>query len=101
MYSNGQYKFGGGWDADDFVFVTIETGGLCTLKKVQAIHLVAEGICVISIVLVCAVLASMAAGVLMAYGICYGMFALFRIHARQVAVELAGDVTSAPRTAEG
>ncbi len=39
-----------------------------------------------SIVLVCAVLAAMAAGVLVAYGVCYAMFALFRIHARQVAV---------------
>ncbi|MEO6803857.1 MAG: hypothetical protein ABI197_11520 [Granulicella sp.] len=39
-----------------------------------------------SIVLVCAVLASMGAGVLMAYGACYAMFALFSIHARHVAV---------------
>ncbi len=39
-----------------------------------------------SIVLVCAVLASLAVGVLVAYGICIGMFRLFRMHARQVAL---------------
>jgi len=38
-----------------------------------------------SIVLVCAVLASLAAGVLLAYGICQAMFALFHSHARKVA----------------
>jgi hypothetical protein len=38
-----------------------------------------------SIVLVCAVLASLAAGVLVAYGICQAMFALFHSHARKVA----------------
>jgi uncharacterized protein (DUF2062 family) len=31
-----------------------------------------------SIMLVCAVLASLAAGVLVAYGVCVGMFAMFR-----------------------
>ena len=39
-----------------------------------------------TIVLVCAVLASLAVGVLVAYGICIGMFRLFRMHARQVAL---------------
>jgi hypothetical protein len=38
-----------------------------------------------SIVLVCAVLASLAVGVLVAYGICMGMFVAFRMHVRQVA----------------
>ena len=38
-----------------------------------------------SIVLVCAVLASLAVGVLVAYGICMAMFATFRMHVRQVA----------------
>jgi hypothetical protein len=38
-----------------------------------------------SIVLVCAVLASLAAGVLVAYGICQAIFALFHSHARKVA----------------
>ncbi len=38
-----------------------------------------------SIVLVCAVLASLAAGVLLAYGVCQAMFALFHTHARKVA----------------
>jgi hypothetical protein len=39
----------------------------------------------LSIVLVCAVLASLAVGVLVAYGICMAMFAAFRMHVRQVA----------------
>jgi hypothetical protein len=37
-----------------------------------------------SIVLVCAVLASLAVGVLVAYGICMAMFVVFRMHVRQV-----------------
>ncbi|MDR3744935.1 MAG: hypothetical protein P4K80_02250 [Acidobacteriaceae bacterium] len=36
-----------------------------------------------SIVLVCAVLASLAFGVLAAYGVCLSTFGLFRLHARQ------------------
>ena len=35
--------------------------------------------------LVCAVLASLAVGVLVAYGICRVMFGIFRIHVRQIA----------------
>jgi hypothetical protein len=54
----------------------------------------------ISIVLVCAVLASLAAGVLLAYALCHTMFALFRIHARQVAVR-SSDVVVTPQIAEG
>ena len=38
-----------------------------------------------SIMLVCAVLASLALGVLVAYGSCMGMFVAFRMHVRQVA----------------
>ncbi len=38
-----------------------------------------------SIVLVSAVLASLAVGVLVAYGVCIAMFGIFRMHARQVA----------------
>src|SRR6185312_3072014 len=38
-----------------------------------------------SIVLISAVLASLASGVLVAYGICIAMFGVFRMHARQVA----------------
>jgi ABC-type glycerol-3-phosphate transport system permease component len=40
-----------------------------------------------SIVLVAAVLASLAFGVLSAYGLCITMFRIFRIHATQVAAE--------------
>jgi hypothetical protein len=40
---------------------------------------------VTSIVLICAVLASLAVGVLVAYGVCIAMFGLFQMHARQVA----------------
>jgi len=38
-----------------------------------------------SIMLICAVLASLAVGVLLAHGICVAMFAMFRSHARQIA----------------
>jgi uncharacterized protein (DUF2062 family) len=38
-----------------------------------------------SIVLVCAVLASLAVGVLVAYGICMAMFEVFQMHVRQLA----------------
>ena len=40
-----------------------------------------------SIVMVSAVLASLAVGVLSAYAICVTMFRLFRMHAQQVAAE--------------
>jgi uncharacterized protein (DUF2062 family) len=43
------------------------------------------GVDVTSIVLVCAVLASLAVGVLIAYGVCMAMFSAFQMHARQVA----------------
>jgi predicted phage tail protein len=43
------------------------------------------GAVVTSIVLICAVLASLAVGVLVAYGVCIAMFGLFQMHARQVA----------------
>jgi hypothetical protein len=38
-----------------------------------------------SILLICAILASLAVGVLTAHGICVALFAMFRTHARQVA----------------
>jgi hypothetical protein len=44
----------------------------------------ADGL-VSSIMLICAILASMAVGVLSAHAICVGMFAIFRTHQRQVA----------------
>ncbi len=40
---------------------------------------------VVSFLLVCAVLGSLAAGVLVAYGVCLAMFGVFRLHARQAA----------------
>jgi uncharacterized protein (DUF2062 family) len=42
---------------------------------------------VTSIVLVCAVLASLAVGVLVAYGVCLFMFRVFKMHVQQVAAE--------------
>lgn len=36
------------------------------------------------ILLVCAVLASLALGVLVAYWVCLAMFQIFRVHSRQV-----------------
>lgn len=46
-----------------------------------------------SIMLICAVLASLAIGVLAAYAVCLAMFNIFRIHARQVAVKSARTVS--------
>jgi len=40
---------------------------------------------VASVMLVCGVLLSLALGVLMAYGVCVGIFAVLKMHARQVA----------------
>jgi hypothetical protein len=51
--------------------------------------------------LVCAILASLASGVLAAYGICYAMFAFFRIHARHVAARSQGNLVTAPPALEG
>ncbi|HZY60902.1 MAG TPA: hypothetical protein VFE38_00145 [Edaphobacter sp.] len=52
-----------------------------------------------SILLICAVLASLAMGVLSAYGICISMFKVFRIHARKVAVRTAARVTASASAA--
>jgi hypothetical protein len=41
------------------------------------------------IVLICAVLASLASGVVLAYGICASMFSAFRTHSRNVATAAA------------
>ena len=46
------------------------------------------------IMLVCAVLASLAVGVLMAYGVCIAMFRIFHMHARQVAGNMARRVAA-------
>jgi uncharacterized protein (DUF2062 family) len=57
----------------------------------------AEDVLALSIALVCAVLASLALGVLVAYGICLSMFHLFRIHSRQVALKKASAPLAVPR----
>ena len=46
-----------------------------------------------SIVLVCAVFASLAAGVLVAYGVCVSMFEIFRIHSTQVRAARAAAIS--------
>jgi hypothetical protein len=56
--------------------VAPKTGRNC---KVEGFSLMGD-----SVVLVCAVLASLTSGVLVAYGVCLAMFGLLRIHARQV-----------------
>jgi hypothetical protein len=50
----------------------------------------------LSIMLVCAVLASLAVGVLVAYGICVAMFGIFQMHARQVAAGRTAQSVVAP-----
>jgi hypothetical protein len=47
-----------------------------------------------SIMLLCGIAASLAIGVLLAYGLCVGMFAIFKIHSRQVAVVKAAAIAS-------
>ena len=47
-----------------------------------------------SIMLICAVLASLAVGVLVAYGVCIAMFGIFQMHARQVAGSVARRVAA-------
>jgi uncharacterized protein (DUF2062 family) len=42
-----------------------------------------------TLMLVCAVMASLALGVLVAYGICQGLFRIFRLHAESAARERA------------
>ena len=54
----------------------------------------AEGF-ISSIMLICAVLASLALGVLAAHAICVGMFAMFKTHQRQVAAARLAEPASA------
>jgi uncharacterized protein (DUF2062 family) len=56
---------------------------------------------ILSIVLICAVLASLAVGVLVAYGVCIAMFELFRMHARQVAESSARRMVASTQIVEG
>jgi hypothetical protein len=55
---------------------------------------------VTSIVLICAVLASLAVGVLVAYGVCIAMFEVFRMHARQVAGNVSRRVGASAQVIE-
>ena len=54
-----------------------------------------------SVVLVCAVLASLASGVLLAYGICLAMFGVFRMHAAQVTTQSKTPIAEHAQIAEG
>jgi MFS superfamily sulfate permease-like transporter len=56
---------------------------------------------ILSIVLICAVLASLAVGVLVAYWVCMAMFGVFRMHVRQVAENSARRVVASTQVAEG
>ena len=47
-----------------------------------------------SIMLACAVLASLGLGVLVAYGVCIAMFGIFEMHTRQVAGNVARRVSA-------
>jgi uncharacterized protein (DUF2062 family) len=53
-----------------------------------------------SIMLVCAVFASLAVGVLIAYGVCIAMFSAFQMHARQVAGNAARRVGTTAQVAK-
>ena len=52
-----------------------------------------------TVVLICAVLSSLAGGVLLAYGICTAMFNIFRIHSIQVAQQRAAQRQAQAMTA--
>ena len=55
-----------------------------------------------SLVLISAVLASLAVGVLLGYGVCMTLFGIFRMHAKKVAaVKTARRVVSVARVAQG
>ena len=54
-----------------------------------------------TLMLVCAVAASLALGVLVAYGLCVGLFRLFRMRARQQPVAKAEVGVSAASVVEG
>ena len=54
-----------------------------------------------SIVLMAAILASLAVGVLVAYGVCLAMFGVFRIHVQQVAAGSARRIRSSAQVAQG
>jgi hypothetical protein len=54
-----------------------------------------------SVVLVCAVFASLASGVLLAYGVCQAIFALFSMHARQSPALSHARVARPARIVEG
>ena len=47
-----------------------------------------------SIMLACAVLASLGLGVLVAYGVCIAMFGVFQMHAQKVAGSVARRVSA-------
>jgi uncharacterized protein (DUF2062 family) len=51
--------------------------------------------------LVCAVLASLASGVLLAYGVCQAVFALFRMHALRSPAPQQVRITSRASVVEG
>lgn len=54
-----------------------------------------------SVVLVCAVFASLASGVLLAYGVCQAIFALFRMSARPVPAPSQARVAASAGIVEG
>jgi predicted phage tail protein len=54
-----------------------------------------------SVVLVCAVLASLASGVLVAYGVCLAMFGLFRMTAQQATTKAEAAVRRPASIVEG
>lgn len=54
-----------------------------------------------SVMLVCAVFASLAVGVTLAHGVCLAMFGVFRMHARQVAAERVVPLSGTASVVEG
>ena len=53
----------------------------------------------LSLALICGVVASLALGVLVAYSLCVGMFTMFRMHAQRAAATRQASVAPALRAA--
>lgn len=54
----------------------------------------------LTIMLICAVLASLGVGVLLAYGLCFAMFEVFRVHSQRVAGKAATPVAVSAQAAK-
>ena len=96
MYPNQQHITRLGYSSWRRVCNNSEVGAISAGGKVWPVGWNQGADVSLTIMLVCAVLASLGVGVLLAYGVCVAMFEVFRMHARQVEAEkTAGRVVAA------